>query len=153
MVPSGKPYLTILEGTKWVTSPGNFTNVIKARANLLSANITQMEYCSQDSPYFDEFQCIKCDQQFDLKSLKCTTPPSNHAYDDNIHAYIPIEAGKETNSKALNIISSSPLVDNPNVTDCNLSNPYFDGIACIACPEPFTLFNTATKRCVTCEAD
>lgn len=37
--------------------------------------------------------------------------------------------------------------------DCDLSTPYFDGIACIACPAPFSLFDVTTNKCGACEAD
>ncbi len=62
---------------------------MKERADLLEKSKTAPQYCSADSPYFDGFQCVKCDNQFDLSTKKCTNPPSNNAYDDNIHAFVP----------------------------------------------------------------
>jgi hypothetical protein len=41
---------------------------------------------------------------------------------------------------------------NSSVADCDLSAPFFDGIACIKCPDPFTLFDLSAKKCVTCDS-
>lgn len=41
---------------------------------------------------------------------------------------------------------------NSSVPDCDISTPFFDGVACIKCPEPFVLFNLATKTCVACDS-
>ena len=152
VAPSGKPSLTVLEGTQWVTAPGNFTNVLKERAKLAENGTQKLMHCSADSPYFDGFQCINCDAQFDLTALKCTQAPTGSAYDDNLHAFLPQETNKETNTKAQNILSAKPLI-NSTVPDCNTTAPFFDGIACILCPEPFPLFDVVAKQCTACNAE
>jgi hypothetical protein len=38
ITPAGSPYLTILEGTQWVSSNGNLTNVLKERAALINGS-------------------------------------------------------------------------------------------------------------------
>jgi hypothetical protein len=151
ITPSGTNLLTVLEGTNWVTGPGNCTNVLKERAKLVDGNSSTPQYCSNNSPYFDGFQCISCDQQFDLSTLKCVSAPNNTQYDDNLHAFVAPQLNKETNVKAANLLASGLLVNSP-VPDCDLSTPFFDGISCIQCPEPFVLFDVATKKCVACES-
>jgi hypothetical protein len=42
VTPSGTPFLTVLQGTQWVTSSGNFTQVLKERADLLNSNTTKI---------------------------------------------------------------------------------------------------------------
>ena len=153
VVPSGKPFLTVLEGTQWVTIPGTFTQVLSDRAALIASNSTAIQYCSDDSPFFDGFHCISCAQQFDLQTKKCSSPPANNSYDDNVHSYVPTQTNKETNSKAGNIISPNKPLTNSSVPDCDIATPYFDGIACIACPPPFALFDANSKKCGACEAD
>ena len=55
--------LTVLEGTRWVTGVGNQTKVLQERANILTKNnVSTLNYCSQDSPYFDGIMCISCDK-------------------------------------------------------------------------------------------
>jgi hypothetical protein len=63
-----------------------------------------------------------------------------------------IEKDKHTNPKAANLISSTPL-NGGSVSSCELAKPYFDGVACVACPSPFTLFDMDTKKCVQCQAE
>lgn len=35
----------------------------------------------------------------------------------------------------------------PNVTNCPISHPYFDGKACIVCTAPKNVFNLLTQKC------
>ena len=44
--------------SRWVTAPGNLTNVLSARAK----NVTNKNYtiCSRATPYFDGIHCINC---------------------------------------------------------------------------------------------
>lgn len=114
----------------------------------MSKNKTSGE-CSINSPYWDGIECINCEHEFDLNTLKCTSAPNGSVYDANIHAYIPKETNKETYVNANNIISSSPL-KNTSTPDCNSSFPFYDGKGCIICYEPFTLFDTKTLKCVAC---
>lgn len=44
------------------------------------------------------------------------------------------------------------MLVNSAVPDCDLTAPFFDGIACIQCPEPFVLFDISSKKCVACES-
>lgn len=147
-------YLTQLEGTNWVTANGNFSNVLKQRAGIVAAaNGTHLPYCHESAPYYDGIQCINCDYQFNLTLLKCVSSPNGTVYDDNLHTYVVPENHKQTNVKASNLLSDSPLMNNTSVPDCNLTNPFYDGNACISCPQPFILFDVSTKTCVTCESD
>jgi hypothetical protein len=54
-----------------------------------------------------------------LKTLKCVNPSANLVYDDNVHAFIPAETNKETNTKASNLVSTGVLT-NSSVPDCGL---------------------------------
>jgi len=71
-------------------------------------------------------------------------------YNSNIHAYIAAETGKDTNPNAANIINDTALP--PTTNPCDLQKPFFDGIACIQCPDPFSLFEAKSKKCVRCGA-
>jgi hypothetical protein len=66
-----------------------------------------------------------------------------------LHNFVPTQQNKETNIKANNILTSGVLV-NSAVPDCDPTAPFFDGIACIQCPEPFVLFDVSSKKCVAC---
>lgn len=142
--------LTRLQGTRWVTPTNNFTNVLQERANILDKNATSGIYreCPPETPYYDGITCIPCQYEFDLNSLKCTSAPNNTQYNDNVHVYLAPQAG-ETLPTAANLIGT-PGPDNPNIVNCNATHPYYDGIACIACPEPFIYFEIATSKCVAC---
>jgi len=57
---------------------------------------------------------------------------------------------KETNPQAKNIISATSTLPDTAATNCNTTNPYYDGIACINCQAPFILFDNSQKKCVVC---
>lgn len=60
-------------------------------------------------------------------------------------------AGTTTNSTTNATTSTTvPKVAVP-ANACPLATPYYDGIACISCPEPYPLFDNATKKCVQCD--
>jgi hypothetical protein len=87
-IPQGDT-LTYLEGTsRWVTSAGNFTNVLKERAELIKNNPNKYRLCGKDSPYFDGIACINCPNEFSLAEKKCVTAPTGSAYNPNLHTYI-----------------------------------------------------------------
>lgn len=58
----------------------------------------------------------------------------------------------ETVPNATNLLTSGDLPDSAVLENCPEAKPFYDGIACIVCPEPTSLFNTATKTCVACSA-
>ena len=70
-------------------------------------------------------------------------------YDANLHCYVKPEPNKQTNPDAEHIVSSTRItaVANP----CKLQKPYYDGIACIKCEQPFILFDLDTKKCIQCD--
>ena len=76
--------------------------------------------------------------------------PSDKKYSENVHAFVPPEANKETNPLAERVLSPAPLVDT-KLDNCPPQSPYYDGVACIQCGEPFILFDVTTKKCVVCE--
>lgn len=51
---------------------------------------------------------------------------------------------------APNLIGKPPAND-PAVPDCTQDKPYWDGISCISCPDPFVYFDLSTKTCVVCD--
>lgn len=126
--------ITFLEGTNWVTAPGNFTNVLAERATFVSTHDpSNYTYCSKSAPYFDGVTCISCPNEFNLTSSKCITAPTGQVFDPNTHSYVTPVTGKDTNPAAPNLISPTvpaPATSNP----CDAATPYFDGIACIQCP-------------------
>ena len=77
------------------------------------------------------------------------TAPNGTQFDVNIHEYIPPQTA-ETVPNAPNLLGTPPA-DDPNIPNCNSTNPYWDGVACIKCPDPFILFDLNTKRCVVCD--
>lgn len=64
--------------------------------------------------------------------------------------YVKKESNKETDPRAPNYITKYPLTDSI-ASNCNKTNPYFDGIACIYCQKPFPIFNADTKKCSECD--
>lgn len=61
--------------------------------------------------------------------------PQGSEFNSNIHKYVPPEE-KETNPDAPNLVGYS-LADHPDIENCNLTHPYYDGVACINCEKPF----------------
>lgn len=39
---------------------------------------------------------------------------------------------------------------NPQLADCPLAKPYFDGITCVSCHEPKSLFSLKHRVCTVC---
>lgn len=117
---------------------------------MLKNNPNKYSYCGKDTPYFDGISCIKCPNEFSLTEKKCVTAPTGLVYDPNIHSYIAPEAVKDTNPNASNILSPAPLP--PAKNPCDPQKPFYDGIACIKCPEIFPLFDVPSKKCVRCSA-
>ena len=72
------------------------------------------------------------------------------AFDPNLHAYIQYQYGISTYPYASNYISSTPIPVTLNY--CNMTAPFFDGVACIPCLQPYPYFNVSSKRCVQCSA-
>lgn len=70
-------------------------------------------------------------------------------FDPNVHVYLPTQ-NAQTDPNAANLIGQPDPLD-PNTPVCNSSAPYFDGVACIACPQPFNYFDVASKRCSVCD--
>ena len=58
--------------------------------------------------------------------------PVGQAYDTNLHKYVVPESNKETDPKAINLVGQ-PSPDHPDIPNCNKTNPYYDGVACINC--------------------
>ena len=43
--------------------------------------------------------------------------------------------------------------DDTTVPNCELETPFYDGVACIECPEPFIIFNLETNECMLCDPE
>lgn len=56
----------------------------------------------------------------------------------------------ETDPRAANYTTKKPLNDSPT-TNCKKATPFYDGIACINCLDPFPIFNVDTKKCTACD--
>lgn len=41
----------------------------------------------------------------------------------------------------------------PGIVDCPQDKPYYDGLSCISCPDPFRYFNLNTRQCQLCPLD
>lgn len=41
----------------------------------------------------------------------------------------------------------------PSIMDCPQDKPYYDGLSCISCPDPFRYFNLNTRQCQLCPLD
>ena len=144
--------LTFLFGkSRWVTAPGNLSNVLAARAKAITGK--NYTICSKATPYFDGIHCINCSFEFNLTSRTCVKAPVGYAFDLNTHSYVKIQPNMTTNPNATNYISAVPLnTTNATGNHCNSSKPYYDGVACIACSTAFPYFNVSSKLCVQCSA-
>lgn len=141
--------LTYLFGkSRWVTSIGNLTNVLSARAAKVASN--NYTICGTSTPYFDGANCINCPNEFSLKTKTCVSAAPNFAFDPNLHAYLQYQYNISTYPYATNYISATPLPITFNY--CNATAPFFDGIACIPCLQPFPYFNVSSKKCVQCSS-
>lgn len=72
------------------------------------------------------------------------------AYDDNLHTYATIVNNTESNALASNYLMANAPIVNTSTPDCPIATPYYDGVSCIQCPSPFTLFNVDTLTCTQC---
>lgn len=78
------------------------------------------------------------------------SPNKTAAYDENVHCYVKKQSGFETDPRAANYTAKKTLNDSPT-PNCKKATPYYDGIACIDCPDPFQIFDVDTKRCTACD--
>ena len=70
-----------------------------------------------------------------------------------MHAYVPTqEEEMQSNLEAGKVIASSRPASS-SLPMCNATYPYYNGKACIACYEPFPLFDLDKKSCVACEPE
>lgn len=149
-VPLGNT-LSYLEGnSRWVTSAGNFSNVLRERGQLIKNNPSTYAICGKDLPHFDGVACISCPYEFSLADKKCVIAPHGTVFNPNLHEYVTPIVGKATNPTAPNLLSNSALP--PASNPCDAKTPFFDGVACIQCPQPFPLFDVSTNKCVRCSA-
>ena len=125
--------LSYLQGnSRWVTSAGNFTNILRERGELVQNKPNKYAICGKDSPYYDGVACISCPYEFNLAQKKCVNAPAGTVFNPNIHEYIPPVVGKSTNPTAANLLNTSAPA--PTSNPCDTKTPFFDGISCIKCP-------------------
>jgi hypothetical protein len=67
-----------------------------------------------------------------------------------VRCYVQKQSGFETDPKAVNYTTKNSLKDTPT-SNCRQATPYYDGIACIDCLDPFTIFDVDTRRCTACD--
>lgn len=86
-----------------------------------------------------------------MDTRRCVSSPNKTAaYDENVRCYVQKQSGFETDPRAVNYTSKYPLNDSPT-PNCRNATPYYDGIACIDCLDPFQIFDVDTKRCTACD--
>lgn len=57
-------------------------------------------------PYYDGLACVYCKDQFNLDTLKCSSPPENLQFDPNMRKYLmPEPQRKEMDPNAPNYIT------------------------------------------------
>jgi len=107
--------------------------------------------CPPEKPFYDGIVCINCPNEFNMDTRKCVSSPNRTAaYDENVRCYVQKQSGFETDPRADNYTSRYPLNDSPT-PNCKKATPYYDGIACIDCLDPFQIFDVDTKRCTACD--
>lgn len=107
--------------------------------------------CPAEKPFYDGIVCINCPNEFNIDTRKCVSSPNKlTAYDENTRCYVQKQAGFETDPRASGYTTRTPLKDTPTA-NCKETAPYYDGIACINCLEPFPIFDVDTRRCTVCD--
>ena len=130
-IPQPNTLSYLLEDSRWVTSAGNFSNVLKERSDLTKNNL-KYTICNKNTPYFDGIACISCPFEFSLAEKKCVTASNGNVYNPNLREYVTPVTGKDTNPNAINLLSANPLPQTNS--PCDVKTPYYDGISCIQCP-------------------
>jgi hypothetical protein len=136
-----------------VTNDCNVTRVVEDRVEILEINETKKyySYCPKNKPYYDGIACINCPNEFNIDTRKCLkTPSSDKAYNDNMHCYMTKQYNFETDPLANSYTTNFPLKDT-TTANCRKARPYYDGIACVECQEPFPIFNAQTRKCSVCD--
>lgn len=92
--------------------------------------------CRETDDFFNitTQQCESCDQYFEWnkETRECERLPANSSNPDASGSISgPIGSG----------------------VPCLPEEPYFNGAECINCEEPNPIFNSTTKKCVSCEFD
>lgn len=108
--------------------------------------------CPPEKPFYDGIVCITCPNEFNIDTRRCVSSPNKTAaYDENVRCYVVKQSGFETDPRADNYTSKNVLNDLPT-PNCKKATPYYDGIACIDCLDPFQIFDVDTRRCTACDS-
>lgn len=70
------------------------------------------------------------------------------AYQTNIYAPNWITGDQTINDIVNEYVDRSQQFN--NITNCPLSNPFYDGTGCINCQDPNPIFNMKTRQCTSC---
>lgn len=110
--------------------------------------------------------CLSPNNIFNIQTATCGNCPNNTSYDLNTRSCQPIISNSPTVYQT-NLLSDRWLLgnltlrqitkqyvdrslNNPNVTNCPISSPFWNGNACSDCLAPNNLFDLSTKSCSSC---
>ena len=150
-----------------VPKNSNYTygqNYVLAPLKLIPLPNPDLKSCPEDRPFFDGEVCVACElpsnywqisekicksceeeTSFDINMRKCMISESNKLTELFGTKWITEDKTiKEVLNERLEILEENKT--SGNYEYCPDLTPYFDGIACIYCPEE-TVFNLDTKLC------
>ena len=117
--------------------------------------------CPSSTPFFDGTACVSCpaDQYFSALAKVCQTCPFQQVYNPQTYHCEAISYYSNPEVKLWTSISTPPADIAKNMTDaasqpnskpCPIDIPYFNGQACIACPNPTPIFSYDGLKCTSC---
>jgi len=103
--------------------------------------------CSSSTPYYNGKACINCASGtwWSVKDSVCKSCPTGQIFDDNTKSCIKPTGNFLTSLSNSNWVTApgnftkvlqeraDVLTKNPNMTECGLNTPYWDGVQCINC--------------------
>ncbi len=99
--------------------------------------------CPPETPLSDGTKCFACppDKYYNLKEMSCYTPPTISNLDALTQSKRVIEEGEDTLANLQKSYSTAIVP-----VKCLDTTPFFNGTACISCPEG-QFYNLKTKQC------
>lgn len=93
---------------------------------------------------------MSCADEFNMDSLRCVSTPSvEKVYNENMKCYMVREFNKQTDPSADDYTTKYPLRDSVSA-NCKQTHPFWDGLACVDCLDPFSIFDIESKKCGVC---
>ncbi len=106
--------------------------------------------CPEDKYFqYDTLTCVSCPvgQTVDLNTHRCDTP-SVGVYQTSLSSKNLLFEGLPLGQFQDDYNSNKTAY--PNIQDCPVTTPYFDGFKCIQCPVGNPLFSLPTRLCSNC---